>query len=175
MNYYFSDGRGDSSSSSRSRCHYPPPLPPIRNTVRHSGSGGNVITTSRFRIPNSYNEAMCKRARSSSSGCFLDTIEPDTPTPPPPPIVSVQFPPGGTLPRPRSTGSGGFWQTKPKYKFNRIENPVMDYTSAGSPPLTPPSSSIPTPPPPPPHMSTSKSLKTSHFGGGYKNKPNHML
>ena len=142
-------------------------------------------TVSRFRVPNSYNEAMRKRTRSTSSGCFLDTIEPETPTPPPPPLVMGSVPPGlyppptGTLPRPRSTSSGGFWQPKPKYKFNRIDNPVTDFTSAGSPPVTP-VPSIPTPPPPPPpHLptSTSKLLKSSStFGmGGYKNKPNLML
>ena len=142
-------------------------------------------TVSRFRVPNSYNEAMRKRTRSTSSGCFLDTIEPETPTPPPPPLVMGSVPPGlypppaGTLPRPRSTSSGGFWQPKPKYKFNRIDNPVTDFTSAGSPPVTP-VPSIPTPPPPPPpHLpiATSKLLKSSStFGmGGYKNKPNLML
>ena len=101
---------------------------------------------------------------------------------------------GGTLPRPRSTSSGFWHQNKqPKYKFKRVENPVMDFTSAGSPPLTP----VPTPPPPPPHLvtsTTSKSLKSLNFAnensisrnfggpetgnrGGYmpSTKPNHMM
>jgi hypothetical protein len=190
--YFFLDPL-DSSSSSRSRIIA---YPARNSTMTHSNSSyhGTGHPPSQFRIPVSYTEQMRKRTRSMSSGCFLDTIEPQTPTPPPPPTMMSSTGNGTdsrSLPRP-----GGHHQrpvyirssVQSKSKFNQYNGytgkngktlplpPIIngigytDYTTAGSPPLTP----VPTPPPP----ATSKSLKhLDSFGreSKFDIKPSHMV
>ena len=112
---------------------------------------------------NAQNGQNGRRNRSNSSGCFLDTLELETPTPPPPPPIAA------------INSKSYFRQDKPKYKFNgfmqqhsnaKISSAATDFTSAGSPPITP----VPTPPPPPPLNST-KVMK--HFD--YNKSPAHVL
>ena len=144
MSVHFSDAM-DSSSSSRSRSHYPTGS---RNAMASSRSVYQVSalgTAPRFRTHSGYSggeqyQTGTKKFRSNSSGCFLDTLELETPTPPPPPIVSTP----------------SYFVDKPKYRFNgfvpKLNSAATDFTSAASPPSTP----VPTPPPPPPLISSLK-------------------
>ena len=112
-----------------------------------------------------------RRNRSNSSGCFLERLDLETPTPPPsmpmmnPTSGSHLGSVGGTL---GGVSKTSYYREKPKYKYNgfmpKHGSAATDYTSAGSPPGTP----VPTPPPPPP-LTSSKSMK--HF----EYKPAHVL
>lgn len=102
-----------------------------------------------------------RRSRSNSSGCFLERLDLETPTPPPPPSMLLNSN--------SNSKSSTFFREKPKYKYNgfmptKHGSAATDYTSAGSPPITP----VPTPPPPPP-LTSAKTYK--HF----EYKPTHVL
>ena len=120
----------------------------------HQIDSGSVFRNNPLPVP----APDYRRHRSNSSGCFLERLDLETPTPPPPPSMTP------------SGASKSFFREKPQYKYNGFTMPnkhgsaATDYTSAGSPPITP----VPTPPPPPP-LTSSKTLK--HFDY----KPAHVL